>query len=1398
MSGHLMVEIVKCENLLKKDWFASDPYVVVTFSSGSNQTESQTEYKSNTLNPVYARRFQFKATEQCDKLTFTIYDHDLMGAHEYMGEASIWVGSANRSAELSFVEQAEDEGEETEETPEKAYERKRLQKLERAAQPGMYEHSPAGVDHEGLTIKVLDKDNDWQDAGTITIRWVYSYSSFGGLFAAKLDDIQMAERTKAEALPEFDLDVLKGNIDKIDKHINNLFAPIAYLKDVLNWQNPSESVMWFVVIVYLLRVGLTLSFIPFALALMMVKNWYTWWRWGPAGPPILKWELPVDPDGGNKNEGDTISNDGDDDAFILTKLKRMGAKAQKITDGIVKELDMVNDVLMWKRPAESMLVTVSLLGVSVLLALPFLFTLIGMIIAPIWPYLANVVILYMFTLFPLYNQFPYLKKYYQIDDLIELLIFQIVHMINWIPARFTYKSALSAATRHLHKNISPELLELLDALDSVHVKPNGAANDILQVLRTRIFHPEARKAATLARREKDRIPPVQVYEQFIVFNAFRRQQGMPCEFFVEKECDPEAEIPQFKLRKAIEKTQVELFSVAVATAVSDAIKADLTFRSEPKGDERTMMMDKLLGTPMWIPLPKIHALKQARLKLIELGIDQGKEVQKRERNRKYGDKVPKKPRLTVNILNCRGLVSREKGKRVDSRVTYVKVVLGQHSVVTDKKKHSTAPQFRSQCKFGFDKDGSDAFDPRACPFLRIELHEEGRKGAFGQVEVDIRNLPRRTETKERYYNLRRRGNEVVGQISMSFFAEAFGVESIKFDKDVASSLGEDRVLQRMYWQAVRGDSRSNDGLSLGRTASLPKECLQAVAGEHISVEDLHRLNPSTKTESASEDGPKSKQEMTEGDKIWMGVSLASRTGNESMLGGGPCSPERSRLGNSVVSDGGVNGDQLRDEISMLRRMIEDTKALVEEDDKRIREITEPTPPGPATGGMDKLSPTPVSGQKHGDGDDETVGSDVSEEIVPPQLPTLEVVPPPVEKSRDIAAGAAAPAAPPPPAQDAGSRRASAVEVADRRPSQAEVSAPQTAESRRGSAVAPAAVPRALSVSREVTLPLSAQPQTAAPVPEAAPAPVVSAAPQTAVKAAPAPAAPAPAPAAPVQSVELPPRQSPTPDSSAANMHSVAPSSPQHDEQHVSRDVFREVDRVVRQGVGAGALTGGATPPASGVSVSSPSRGGPRFAPSVPAPGRQSPAAQQRSGSQNAGREASDFKANFYCDGCSIPDSLQPITVARWSAMDNPDYDLCEDCFTHNSARQLLDPSRFRRIRLTRDEEPETQLRLTPEIRQARARLCEARLTNDRESERTWSSALRQMCLVGLEPPPDVLGSPGMSAAEKYAVKRRHSGFPDSTDPFERGSRRSSRVGWASTSKDFASPTGGATSSLLGR
>ena len=63
MSGHLMIEVLRAENLQPKDsWpFSSDPYVVVEFSSGANQCEYQTEYRSNTLNPSFCAKFQFKA-----------------------------------------------------------------------------------------------------------------------------------------------------------------------------------------------------------------------------------------------------------------------------------------------------------------------------------------------------------------------------------------------------------------------------------------------------------------------------------------------------------------------------------------------------------------------------------------------------------------------------------------------------------------------------------------------------------------------------------------------------------------------------------------------------------------------------------------------------------------------------------------------------------------------------------------------------------------------------------------------------------------------------------------------------------------------------------------------------------------------------------------------------------------------------------------------------------------------------------------------------------------------------------------------------------------------------------------------------------------------------------------
>ena len=774
MSGFVQLEILRGEDLPKKDWCASDPYVIVTFGGGSNTQEKQSAVRSNTLNPVWNQTFQLKTSNECDKLDFVLYDHDVLGEHDYMCEGYIWIGTPSKLTSLIFADDKTGDDMKT--------------KLTKLRQLGVSHSEPAGNQSEA-TIHLFDKQTN-TPAGKLYIRWVYSYSYFGGMLTARLEELSLEGGSKLKPTEEFSFDILQGNIKRIKGRISDFLRPLDYIGSLLAWENPAESCIVFLLVLFLLKKGLLLSFIPFSLTLGMLRNWYLWWRWGPAGPP--RYELIQPDDIGNDVKTDNAQS-VDESEFILVKLQRLGSDIQIITGNIVATLDSLHDILMWKRPRESATITIACTAVALVLAIPYIGTVLGAVVVPAAPYVSTLGIIYLFTLYPIYKQFPYIAKYYQVGDLIGLLICNLTLSTRWLPAWLGYNSTMKEASAHLKKNISVSMLTFLSVLDSGNTAAS-LGKDLFEVLDTSIFPSSTTESTTTAD------TTIHSHEQYIIHSVLIR--GTWSIDIFHKQTDPDAGV--YRLKSQIQKDVTEQFDNPIlATKISDAIKKELASRTVGGLLRREDRSGKLIDPPLWLPVGIARQLNTSRKVLIDIELERASREACRARDRKYSDSGATKPRLTVNILSCKNLKSAcGEVKRLSSRITWVKATISGHSFTSEKKKHPTAPQFYSQLKFGFDPYGRDSINPTSMPYLRIELFEEGKSAPLGWFDIDIRRLPRRAETPEKYYPLRRLGNDTIGELAVSLFAEGFGTEKLMFDPTVATRLSYDKVLQRMYWESI--------------------------------------------------------------------------------------------------------------------------------------------------------------------------------------------------------------------------------------------------------------------------------------------------------------------------------------------------------------------------------------------------------------------------------------------------------------------------------------------------------------------------------------------------------------------------------------------------------------------
>jgi hypothetical protein len=82
----LTVRVIEATGLVAADRSGvSDPYVRITFE----QQKKQTKVIKKTLAPVWNETFEFEITDPASTASFEIYDHDLIGAHDFLGAVYI-------------------------------------------------------------------------------------------------------------------------------------------------------------------------------------------------------------------------------------------------------------------------------------------------------------------------------------------------------------------------------------------------------------------------------------------------------------------------------------------------------------------------------------------------------------------------------------------------------------------------------------------------------------------------------------------------------------------------------------------------------------------------------------------------------------------------------------------------------------------------------------------------------------------------------------------------------------------------------------------------------------------------------------------------------------------------------------------------------------------------------------------------------------------------------------------------------------------------------------------------------------------------------------------------------------------------------------------------------------
>ena len=105
----LLLKVIKARELVPRDVIGySDPYAVIrVIPDRYNEGNKKTKRKLRTLNPVFQEIFSFTLEEDDileTKVCVDVYDHDLVGSDDFMGQAVVDISSLNLLNELTYTE----------------------------------------------------------------------------------------------------------------------------------------------------------------------------------------------------------------------------------------------------------------------------------------------------------------------------------------------------------------------------------------------------------------------------------------------------------------------------------------------------------------------------------------------------------------------------------------------------------------------------------------------------------------------------------------------------------------------------------------------------------------------------------------------------------------------------------------------------------------------------------------------------------------------------------------------------------------------------------------------------------------------------------------------------------------------------------------------------------------------------------------------------------------------------------------------------------------------------------------------------------------------------------------------------------------------------------------------
>jgi len=395
----------------------SDPYVIMYFG-GINLQQKRTTTRYKTLMPVWNETFYFSCCEAgIDTIRMELWDQDTLTSDDYLGEILFSVCREDLSDPTGDV--------------------------------------CNGPMHEGdhwFDIMVRAEDGHLKPGayGQLRVRWLYIPG--GGLFAVRdsLKPItikEVDEHQVEEDLPELDTEIINSNILRIKAHFSSYLVPFREAHRVLLWDNPLETILWFYLLIVAAMHEVLFFLIPIFILSILIKNMWAFLRYGPEGKDIDTDFGAVDRQGELVKEDEKEKKDfhirvqeslrsvriklqaGLVEAIPpLQKLKelqdqlqdlhKMARRFQKYSGRFLSYLDYVSESLRWTRWRNTLLISVVCLGLPIL---PYMVNFLLSFIPPAY-YFTVPTIVYLFTVYPMYENFPVIKRKYSPRSLAKMLM----------------------------------------------------------------------------------------------------------------------------------------------------------------------------------------------------------------------------------------------------------------------------------------------------------------------------------------------------------------------------------------------------------------------------------------------------------------------------------------------------------------------------------------------------------------------------------------------------------------------------------------------------------------------------------------------------------------------------------------------------------------------------------------------------------------------------------------------------------------------------------------------------------------------------------------------------------------------------------------------------------------